>query len=225
MFDSDRICKLAVNFNSHQMNIRSISSIVLCVVVLLVFGAQTGCQSRGGDGDSSFGLEEKSDSLMLSDLRIDIVEMVETTYSNQGLSVETKAVSISDAEGNPVDFRYFSADRSIYMYFTPLACWECIHTVCKAVLNSDCGEDVVFVIPESLRGAVGRIIAEAEVPADKTFYLHGSLGLPVEQENKLFFFTLSSSPREPGLMAINDVYAPLAYAEAVDAYLSTLAER
>lgn len=199
---------------------RSLSGFFLCILVVLAVSWElVGCGPRDGSSQTSpdEALPAYEDSARLAAFRSDVAEMVEDAFSNRGASVRRVDVSLTDASGRPADFRMFSADSVVYMYFTPLACWECIKTVCRAVPAD--GPTVLFVIPEHLRDAVGRIKAEAGVPDRATCYLRGSLGLPVEDDNKVFFFTLEDDgPR----MRVENVFAPVADGDVVDAYFSAL---
>ena len=199
---------------------KKISGFLSCVIFLV--SACAGC-SRGPANrpdDTAAAVAAFDDSVRLANLQADMAEMVEDIFANRGVSVKAADVALADSTGRAVEFGSFSADSTIYVYFTPLACWECIRTVCGALLSDAGAERLRFVVPESLRHAVGRIKAEAGVPDSRVVYMSGSLGLPVEDDNKIFLYTVESGD---GVVRIENVFAPVADAGAVEAWLSAVA--
>lgn len=196
-------------------------------MVIVLFSASlvfTSCVRNGSDSGVTDVADELSDSAKLIDLHNDVLDMVGSIYSNQGRSVNADVVSLSDTDGSPADFGSFARKGTVYVYFTPLACWECLRVICRAALECDNDDSLCFVVPASLRDAVGRIMSECEIPSDRIYYLNGSLGLPVEMENKVFFFTISRHDDNPRRLYIDNVFAPIRDADVVATYMYALAD-
>lgn len=201
---------------------RDFSKILRNSVIVIFLFIHTGCETISRNSEVSIIDGENVDSLKVDELKSDFIDMIEYIYTNQGRHVDTNTVMLSDLNGNKVSFHSYVTDHIIYVYFTPLACWDCIKAVCGTALNCDNGDKLHFIIPDQLRDAAGKILSDAGIPTDRLYYLHGSLGLPVEGDNKVFFFTLSRDDRSSGDVAINDVFVPGTYSGAVETYMDVL---
>ena len=190
------------------------------IAVLLPLIMAAGCSPKSPDiTDTGF-----ADTPVAEDLRFDAEEMVEALIVNRGRTAGSDVPAMSDSAGVRRTAMPFAADSAVYFYFTPLACWECIREVCAVVGENENAGRVIYLIPERLRHASGRISAEAGIPAGRTFYLEGELGLPLEAENRIFLFTLGS-PDADGRMSVDNILAPpRSLANVAGAYLDALFE-
>ncbi len=191
------------------------------IVVLMLVPALAVSMCRQSDQASPSGNEmfEPVDTEAVMRLEYDMADMVEDIFSNQDGKIDFKVTRLSDMTDREVGFRSLTKDSVIYMYFTPLACWDCVKAVCGHLRESDYGRFVWLVMPESLSHASGRIRAEAGISDDRLYKLRGELGIPLEDDNRVFFFTVE----EGGSGRIKNVFAPNEDIAVTDAYFDAVA--
>lgn len=204
---------------------KRVLSILFIGLALLTMLGYSSC-SCGGTDESGSALSEFEDSLAMESLKNNVADMVEEIFTNQQGRIKVTDVIPVDSNGESVPLRAFDADSVVYMYFTPLACWECIKSASAAIQRGEHASRIRYLIPESLRNAVNQIMAEAEIPDSQVCYVaDGCLGLPIEDDNKIFFFTLDRDSSDNRYMVIRNVFSPIREVENLtDIYLGVLIE-
>ncbi|MDE6684242.1 MAG: hypothetical protein K2J94_03575 [Duncaniella sp.] len=201
-----------------------IDLLAMILATLIIMVTCHSCIDRNADNYADDSIDMQTDSAKLVDMHNDMLDMVEDIYSNQGRYFNDENVRLFRSDSSVVKFSSFTECGTVYMYFTPLACWECIREISKGALESDNACSLSFIIPISLRNAVGRIMMECNIPSEQVYYIEGSLGLPIEEENKVFFFTITPGEKSTHRLNVENVFVPVRDADVVVTYLGALAE-
>lgn len=163
------------------------------------------------------GKAQEPESAPAADLQAAAAGLAENIFANRGARIDTAAVSLADSLGNVREWGSFAADSTVYFYFTPLECWDCIRTAAAQSAESCAAPHIIYVVPGQLRNAVNVIAAESGVPRERMYFLSGELGLPAESANRIFFFTMGEGA------AVENVLVPdRAFDGVVDAYAGVL---
>lgn len=79
------------------------------------------------------------------------------------------------------------------------------------------------MVPIKYKDAINTITNEAKIPRENIQFLSEELGLPIERENRIFFFTFDDCHIHPGQLMVNNVFLPAReLPELTDIYFATI---
>lgn len=194
---------------------------------VFIIGLLTGCGGKSLDTNlnNSSPTEQIDSTLTIPILMERIEDMVEVTYANQCKYIFTDRLQLTDSNGKTIKFATLKGDGTVYMYFTPLECWECIKEVSHHIEQQPYSAHIIYMVPIKYKDAINTITNEAKIPRENIQFLSEELGLPIERENLIFFFTFDDCHIHPGQLMVNNVFLPAReLPELTDIYFATITQ-
>lgn len=180
-------------------------SILLCVALSIIF------KNESSKLEYLQNRESYNDSIV--SLSFDMEDIVECAYSNRGYRL-SEDVKLRRADGEEL---CVSDTNPIYAYVTPLACWTCIRSINKNLINSEASDRIIYIIPNKFSNNIQTLLNYAEIPSDRIYFASSELGLPVEGTDRMFLFTLENNRN------IENVFAPSRYSQDLtEIYLNSI---
>lgn len=131
---------------------------------------------------------------------------------NQSLSLD---FIIYDSENNMIMDRDLLLKYKRYVYLPDYACESCILSLCGILKDNNFIKEIGFFISRNNSEKFEQIISKATIPMSNILYYEGSFGLPIENEQKIFMFSLSKD------FHFRDIYVPDKHTEKLtDIYLN-----
>ena len=162
-------------------------------------------------------IENKKASLLKDSLAMiscDMAEIVECIYLNQGFQLP-KNVVFRKALDNSISTIF--EKKTIFAYISPLACWSCVKTINGHLSDYFDKCNIVYLIPENLSSEIQTFLDYTKIPKNKVYYISTNLGLPIEDNYRLFLFSLGENN------TIIDVFPPTKYSKYItEAYINSI---
>lgn len=159
-----------------------------------------------------YNSEMEVDSLL--NLSFDMEEMIESIFLNQGYKLPKNIVFRKAS--NTTDTITLGR-KTIFAYMSPLACWSCVKTINKHLSSIPYTYDLVYLIPENLSVEIQTFLDYTGIPISQVYYLSSNLGLPIEETNRVFLFTLEDKN------IIHNVFPPSKYSQEItETYINSI---
>lgn len=156
--------------------------------------------------------ENKVDSVMK--MSYDVEEIIEQIFSNQGykLPLNTK---FRKASNNNVITEF--EESAIFFYISPLICWSCVKSINEHLASIADEFHIIYLIPDHMSLDITPFLDYSKIPINDLYYLSTDLGLPIEELNIAFFFTIKNQN------LISNVFPPTKYSkELTEAYINII---
>lgn len=153
----------------------------------------------------------KQDSII--HMSYDMEDIIESVFSNQGYKLPEN-ISYKKFKGDSCNFSF--KENTIYAYVSPMTCWSCVKDIKKQLESID-ELKVVYIIPVEFTVDIQTFIDCVGIPMSNIYLLSRKIGLPIEEANKMFLFTVDSNN------IITNVFPPTKYSQDItEAYISTI---
>lgn len=150
----------------------------------------------------------------LSNISFDMEEIVECIFQNIGFQLPSDIVFRKASNNN---IRKGFEPKTIFAYVSPLACWSCVKTINGHLHDISDSCNITYLIPENLSNEIQTFLDYSNIPKDKVYYMSSNLGLPIEDTNRVFLFTID----EDNL--ITNVFPPTKYSkEITETYINSI---
>jgi|UniRef100_UPI004024EBF7 hypothetical protein len=145
---------------------------------------------------------ELTDSIeKLNEMYLMAEESFAYTYLNTNLNVSIdNNKNLVNKEKHNICLEKIKRHYTYYVYIPNYVCYDCITKIVEDLRNYGCIKQTLFIIP--LENDYGELTKQIKIPSGNILYLKDKLGLPIEDENVIFMFTLSSDNK------IENIYAP-----------------
>lgn len=121
-----------------------------------------------------------------SDLNVDLAKCEETTFYDNNKYIINKSEFL-----NAYDW---------FVYIPRYVCEDCIVDLCGIFQNQDLMEDVAFILPYD--EDFNNLVKAVGLSSSNIKYIKGKMGIPAENENLMFVFTISPNYK------VKNVYVP-----------------
>lgn len=106
--------------------------------------------------------------------------------------------------------------NSVYVYISPLSCWSCVKSIHNHLSVID-NRNLKFLVSEKFTDVIKTFLDYVDIPLSQVYFISESLGLPIEETDKVFLFTVNYNRR------ITNVFPPTKYSkETTEAYFNSI---
>ncbi len=184
---------------------------ILSLVLLTIcvgFANKTNTSSQYNDSEFE---EAEKDSLI--NMSYDMEDIIESIFTNQGYKLP-KDVNLTKVSDKNVLLNF--DENMIYAYISPLSCWSCVKSIKKQLISID-NKNIIFLIPNKFSNDIQTFLDYIEIPHNQIYFISKDLGLPIEETNKLFLFTINNND------TITNVFPPTKYSQEItEAYINSI---
>lgn len=183
-----------------------------CIIITALFTFRTKSAPAANIKSENNEASILKDSL--SNISFDMEEIVECIFQNRGFQLPNDIV-FRKASNNSIRKEFES--ETIFAYISPLACWSCVKTINGHLNDISDSCSITYLIPENLSNEIQTFLDYSNIPKDKLYYMSSNLGLPIEDTNRVFLFTID----EDNL--ITNVFPPTKYSkEITETYINSI---
>lgn len=187
-----------------------IGSLIFLIVSLFTFGSE----SKSRINISSVNNESTKLKDSISNLCFDMEEVVGCIFQNQGFQLPDNIV-FRKASNNSISTGLEKG--MVYAYVSPLDCWSCVKTINSHLHDISATSNITYLIPENLSDEIQFFLDYSNIPENKIYYMSSDLGLPIEDTNRVFLFTIDRNN------IIANVFPPTKYSkEKTETYINSI---
>lgn len=196
------------------MHFKSKRIVPLCILSLVLVTICVGFANKTNSGsqyDDSMFKEVKRDSII--NMSYDMEDIIESIFTNQGYKLP-KDVNLTKGSDKNVLLNF--DEEIIYAYISPLSCWSCVKSI-KTHLTSIDNDKIIFIIPSKFSNDIQTFLDYIGIPPNQIYFISKELGLPIEETNKVFLFTINRNH------TITNVFPPTKYSQEItEAYINSI---
>lgn len=202
---------LEQQFHLKSKSKRIVPLCILSLVLLTIcvgFANKTNTSSQYNDSEFE---EAERDSII--NMSYDMEDIIESIFTNQGYKLP-KDINLTKISDNN-DLLNFD-ENMIYAYISPLSCWSCVKSI-KNHLTSIDNNNIIFLIPNKFSNDIQTFLDYIEIPHNQIYFISKDLGLPIEETNKVFLFTINNND------TITNVFPPTKYSQEItEVYINSI---
>jgi hypothetical protein len=183
-----------------------------CIIITVLFIFRTNSAPAADIKSENNEVSILKDSI--SNISFDMEEIVECIFQNRGFQLPNDIV-FRKASNNSIRSGFDS--ETVFAYVSPLACWSCVKTINGYLNDISDSCNITYLIPENLSNEIQTFLDYSNIPKNKIYYISTKLGLPIENTNRVFLFTID----EDNL--IINVFPPTKYSkEITESYINSI---
>lgn len=195
-------------------HLKSKRIVPLCILSLVLLTICVGFANKTNSSsqyDDSMFEEAEKDSII--NMSYDMEDIIESIFTNQGYKLP-KDVNLTNGSDKRALLNF--DEDIIYAYISPLSCWSCVKSKKKHLTSID-NDNIIFIIPNKFSNDIQTFLDYIGIPHNQIYFISKDLGLPIEETNKVFLFTINRNN------TITNVFPPTKYSQEItEAYINSI---
>lgn len=183
--------------------------LLIYVTSILIYGC--GNSDRNPTIDK---LYDDSQSTFIESLS-ETEDLIFDIYLNSDLKVSLYRNELIDIKNNSLSINKLSYQQKLYAYVTPFCCANCIMELDSLFRAKNINHS--YIGPYNSRDDLILMFKILHIPIEKIIFINEALNIPLENQNRIFTFTLNKS------YELCDIFTPKRHLKNLtDAYLDAV---